>query len=83
MDLESFNDNGRRFIEVACSICGGVTEPHAGGVEPVCIFCFYEPGPCACGGRPESICGTCGVAFCGSDNCLNVHEHLAPGRPAS
>jgi hypothetical protein len=32
---------------------------------------------CACGGRAESICGTCSAAFCGSDAGLRIHEHAA------
>ena len=78
MEPEATNDNGRRFIEVACLVCGGVTEPTAAGVEPVCVFCFYDP-PCACGGRAESVCGTCGDCFCGGDACLATHEHAVGG----
>lgn len=85
MDLEAFNDNGRMFISVACSICGGETEPHAPGVEPVCLKCFYgdEPLPCAlCGRRAESICGRCGDRICGDRTCLTVHDHNPSPRGA-
>lgn len=72
---ESYNDNGRRFIEVTCA-CGRTTEPVVGGGEPICLFCFYAPEPpCACGGKPESTCGCCGETICGADACLAAHEH--------
>jgi hypothetical protein len=80
-DHEAFNDNGDLFIEVACSICGGVSEPWPRGIEPVCFKCFYDElsSLCAlCGGRPESICGRCGDRICGSAWCLRVHEHHNP-----
>jgi hypothetical protein len=43
MEIEACNDNGV-LIMVICSICAGPCEPHAAGVEPVCITCFYGAG---------------------------------------
>lgn len=74
---ESFNDNGRSFVELACAICGGIAEPHPPGVEPICLQCWYrEELPCAlCGRRAESICGRCGDRICGATDCLKIHDH--------
>ena len=65
-------------ITVACAVCGGPTEPHPPGVEPVCLACFAgeDLGCSECHHRAaESVCGTCGELICGAVACLRAHEH--------
>jgi hypothetical protein len=78
---EPANDNLPPRIDVICSNCGGLTEPRAAGIEPICLACLLnEDLHCElCDERARGQCAICGDKVCAGPACLAVHLHEEPG----